>query len=215
MAARTNGYVSFRIKQNINTNIPTANSFDIGIGNNVLATSTSSSANRLIGLSFKQSGNATNTLTVKSADGWTNVVTLTNFTTFSKAEIWFNDSETASMPYTDPSGGYQNLTTNSFVVYFGGKLVTPSASGSPLTGASGASLNIGKIGFSTASGTAIDFSFDDIFAGDSENVNLVSSLSSDNPLLSGTYDVLTVPAGTSPLLGSASALPTINDTSAT
>lgn len=104
MTARTNGCVSFRIKQNINTNIPTANSFDIGIGNNVLATSTSSSANRLIGLSFKQSGNATNTLTVKSADGWTNVVTLTNFTTFSKAEIWFNDSETASMSYTDPSG---------------------------------------------------------------------------------------------------------------
>lgn len=33
--------------------------------------------------------------------------------------------------------------------------------------------------------------------------------------MSGTYDVLTVPAGTSPLLGSASALPTINDTSAT
>ena len=215
MAARTNGYVSLRIKQNINTNIPIANSFDIGIGNNVLATSTSSSANRLIGLSFKQSGNATNTLTVKSADGWTNVVTLTNFTTFSKAEIWFNDSETASMPYTDPSGGYQNLTTNSFVVYFVGKLVTPSASGSPLTGASGASLNIGKIGFSTASTTAIDFSFDDIFAGDSENVNLVSSLSTDNPLLSGTFDILTVPAGTSPLLGSAYALPTINDTSAT
>ena len=214
MTARTNGYVSFRIKQNINTNIPIANSFDIGIGNNVLATSTSSSANRLIGLSFKQSGNATNTLTVKSADGWTNVVTLTNFSTFSKAEIWFNDSETASMPYTDPSGGYQNLTTNSFVVYFVGKLVTPSASGSPLTGASGASLNIGKIGFSTASGTAIDFSFDDIFGGDSENVNLVSSLSTDNPLLSGTFDVLTVPAGTSPLLGSAYALPTINDTSA-
>ena len=215
MAARTNGYVSLRIKQNINTNIPIANSFDIGIGNNVLATSTSSSANRLIGLSFKQSGIATNTLTVKSADGWTNVVTLTNFTTFSKAEIWFNDSETASMPYTDPSGGYQNLATNSFVVYFAGKLVTPSASGSPLTGASGASLNIGKIGFSTASGTAIDFSFDDIFAGDSENVNVISSLSADNPLLSGTYDVLMVPAGTSPLIGKASSLPSINDTSAT
>jgi hyaluronate lyase len=215
MTARTNGYVSFRIKQNINTNIPIVNSFDIGIGNNVLATSTSSSANRLIGLSFKQSGNATNTLTVKSADGWTNVVTLTNFSTFSKAEIWFNDSETASMPYTDPLGGHQNLMTNSFVVYFAGKLVTPSASGSPLTGASGASLNIGKIGFSTASGTAINFSFDDIFAGDSENVNLVSSLSTDNPLLSGTFDILTVPAETSPLLDSAYSLPSINDTSAT
>jgi hypothetical protein len=64
-------------------------------------------------------------------------------------------------------------------------------------------------------GNAADFFIDDIYVADSENVNVISSLSADNPLLSGTYDVLTVPAGTSPLLGSASALPTINDTSAT
>ncbi len=216
MTARTNGYVSFRLKQNVNTAIPNTNTFDIGIGNNVLNTSTSSSTDRLIGLSFKQSGAATNTLVVKSADT-TVVSSFTNSTStsFSKVEIWFNDNESVSMPYTDPLGGSQNLSTNSFVVYLGGALVTPSASGSPLTGASGVSLNIGKIGFSTGSKFVIDFSFDDIFAGDSENVNLVSSLSSDNPLLSGTYDVLTVPAGTSPLLGKASALPSINDTSAT
>lgn len=217
MTARTNGYVSFRIKQNINISIATTNSFDIGIGNNAIGTSTSSSGNRLIALNFKQSGNATNTLTVKSGDGWTHTVTVTNFTSFLQAEIWFNDSESVSMPYTDPSGGSQNLSTNSFVVYFGGKLVTPSASGSPLTGASGASLNIGKIGFSCNSGNQIDFSFGDIYAADSENtsLNVISSLSADNPLLSGTYDVLTVPAGTSPLLGKASALPSINDTSVT
>jgi hyaluronate lyase len=215
MTARTNGYVSFRIKQNINTSMATTNSFDVGIGNNVIGTSTSSSGNRLIALNLKQSGNATNTLTVKSGDGWTNTVTVTNFASFLKAEIWFNDSESVSMPYTDPSGGSQNLSTNSFVVYFGGKLVTPSASGSPLTGASAASLNIGKIGFSCNSGNQIDFSFDDIFAGDSENLNLISSSSTDNPVLTGTYDILTVPTGTSPLVGWAYALPTINDTSAT
>jgi hyaluronate lyase len=218
MTARTNGYVSFRLKQNVNAAVPSANTFDVGIGNNVASTTTSSSGSRLIGLSFKQSGNVTNTLVVKSADT-TVVSSFTNSTStsFSKAEIWFNDSESVSMPYTDPAGGSQILSTNSFVVYLGGRLVTPSASGSPLAGASGASLNIGKIGFSTASTTAIDFSFDDIFAGDSENtsLNVISSLSADNPLLSGTYDVLTVPAGTSPLLGKASALPSINDTSAT
>ena len=212
---RTNGYVSFRLKQNINTNIPVANTFDVGIGNNVASTTTSSSSNRLISLSFKQSGGVTNTVAVQSASttiGGT--FTITNSTSFSKAEIWFNDSESASMPYTDPSGGSQNLSTNSFVVYFGGRLVTPSASGSPLTGASGANLSIGKIGFSTGSTTTIDFSFDDIFAGDSENLNVISSSSADNPLLSGTYDVLTVPAGTSALIGRAATLPAVNDTSA-
>jgi hypothetical protein len=76
-------------------------------------------------------------------------------------------------------------------------------------------LGVGKIGFNTLAASAIDFSIGDVYAGDSENLNVISSLSADNPLLSGTYDVLTVPEGTSPLLGKASALPSINDTSAT
>jgi hyaluronate lyase len=214
MIARTNGYVSFKIKQNIDTSIPTANAFDVGIGNNVSATTTSSSANRLIGISFKQSGTTTNTLVVSSAGtSIGSTFTNTNSTAFSKVEIWFNDSDTASMAYTDPSGSTQNLSTNSFVIYLGGVLVTPSASGSALTGAGGTSLNIGKIGFSTASTGTINFSIDDILAGDANNT--ISSASGDNPLMSGTYDVLTVPAANSPLLGKASALPIINDTSAT
>jgi len=213
MVARTNGYVSFKIKQNIDTNIPTANDFDVGIGNNVSSTTTSSSSNRLIGISFKQSGASTNTVVVSSAGTPIgNTFTNANSTSFSKVEIWFNDNDTTSMAYTDPSGGTQNLSTNSFVVYLGGTLVTPSASGAPLTGAGGTSLNIGKIGFSTASGGTINFSFDDVLAGAGNNT--ISSASGDNPLMSGTYDVLTVPAGTSPLLGRASALPAISDTSA-
>ncbi|MFA9197164.1 MAG: polysaccharide lyase family 8 super-sandwich domain-containing protein [Aliarcobacter sp.] len=213
MTARTNGYVSFRIKQNIDTNIPTANAFDIGIGNNVSSTTTSSSANRLIGLSLKQSGTTNNTIVVSSA-GTTigNTFTNTKSTSFSKVEIWFNDNDTTPMAYTDPSGGTQNLSTNSFVVYLSGILVTPSVSGSPLTGASGTSLNIGKIGFSTASTGTINFSFDDIFAGAANNT--ISSSSGENPLMSGIYDVLTVPDANSPLLGRASALPAISDTSA-
>jgi hyaluronate lyase len=214
MTARTNGYVSFKIKQNIDTSIPTANAFDVGIGNNVSATTTSSSANRLIGISFKQSGTTTNTLVVSSAGtSIGSTFTNTNSTAFSKVEIWFNDSDTASMAYTDPSGSTQNLSTNSFVIYLGGVLVTPSASGSALTGAGGTSLNIGKIGFSTASTGTINFSIDDILAGDANNT--ISSASGDNPLISGTYDVLTVPSANSPLLGKASALPIINDTSTT
>jgi hypothetical protein len=97
------------------------------------------------------------------------------------------------------------------VIYLGGVLVTPSASGSALTGAGGTSLNIGKIGFSTASTGTINFSIDDILAGDANNT--ISSASGDNPLTSGIYDVLTVPAANSPLLGKASPLPAINDTS--
>jgi hypothetical protein len=226
MTARTNGYVSFRIKQNIDTNIPTDNALDVGIGNNVSATTTSSSTNRLIGISFKQSGTATSTLTVSSA-GKTIVGNFnnTNSTSFSKAEIWFNDSDTNSLSYVNPSGVSMNLATNSFVVYINSNLVTTTNLGNaPLysgTNSSGGipaagSLNIGKIGFSTVSTGTINFSFDDILAADSENtsLNVISSLPADNPLfLSGTYDVLTVPTGTSPLVGKAAALLAVNDTS--
>ncbi len=222
MTARTNGYVSFKIKQNIDTNIPTANGFDVGIGNNVISTTTSSSTNRLIGIAFKQSGTTTNTLVVSSAGtSIGSTFTNTNSTALSKVEIWFNDSDTNSFTYINPSGVSTNLATNSFVVYINSNLVTTTNSGNaPLysgTNSSGGipavgSLNIGKIGFSTASTGAINFSFDDILAGDANNT--ISSASGDTPLMSATYDVLTVPAGTSPLLGKASALPSINDTSA-
>jgi len=222
MTVRTNGYVSFRIKQNIDTNIPTANALDVGIGNNVSATTTSSSANRLIGLAFKQSGTTTNTIVVSSAGAAIgNTFTNTNSTSFSKVEIWFNDSDTNSFSYINPSGVSMNLATNSFVVYLNSNLVTTTNSGNaPLysgTNSSGGipavgSLNIGKIGFSTASTGTINFSFDDILTGAANNT--ISSASKDDPLMSGKYDVLTVPAANSPLLGRASVLPVVNDTSA-
>jgi hypothetical protein len=214
MTARTNGYVSFKTKINVDTNISTSSSLDVGIGNNVLTTSTSASANRFISIQFLQS-TASNNIKIQSAGTAICTNTYTNSSSFPKVHIWFNDSDTGSMPYTDPLGGSQNLSTNSFVVYLGTTLLTPSASGTQLVGANGTSLNIGKIGFSCGSGNAIDFNFDDIFAGDSENLNLISSSSTDNPFLTGTYDILAVPTGTSPLVGWAYALPTINDTSAT
>jgi len=52
LAPRTSGYVSFKLKQNVNAAVGTALTLDVGIGNATAATTTSSSANRLIGLSF-------------------------------------------------------------------------------------------------------------------------------------------------------------------
>lgn len=44
--------------------------------------------------------------------------------------------------------------------------------------------------------------------------NTISSSSVNNPLMTGTYDVITVPAATSPVIGQAVALPTLTDTTA-
>ena len=166
MSAKVSGYVSLKIKQNLNGSIPSANSLDVGIGNTNLTVNTSSSANRLISVQFLQS-TSSNNIKIQSAGTAICTNTFTNSTTYPKVHIWFNDSDTVGMPYTDPSGGSQNLSANTFVVYLGTTLLTPSASGSPLTGANGTSLSIGKIGFSAGSANTIDFNFDDLYAADS------------------------------------------------
>jgi hypothetical protein len=159
--------------------------FDVGIGNATAATTTSSTANRLIGLAFTQTGTSAGIVTVTKADGTANSTANSNVayagsTSFSTVRIWFNDSDTTTMPYTDPSGASQTLAVNSFVVYIGNTLITSSASGTALAAAAtGASLNFGKIGFSTASSTAIDFSIDDIYAADSAPA--VSSIAITSP----------------------------------
>ena len=186
LAPRTSGYVSFKIKQNVNAAIPVANTFDVGIGNATATTSTSSSANRLIGLSFKQTGTSSGTVSVTKGDGVANSTANSNVaysssTSFSTVRIWFNDSDVTTMPYTDPSGASQTLAANSFVVYIGNTLITSSASGTALaTAAAGASLNFGKIGFSTGSTVLIDFSIDDIYAADAPPVVTSISITSPN-----------------------------------
>ena len=186
LAPRTSGFVSFKIKQNVNAAVGTALNLDVGIGNAAAATTTSSSANRLIGLAFTQTGTSAGIVTVTKADGTANStansnVAYTGSTSFSTVRIWFNDSDTTTMPYTDPSGASQTLAVNSFVVYIGNTLITSSASGTALAAAAtGASLNFGKIGFSTASGTAIDFSIDDIYAADAPPVVTSISITSPN-----------------------------------
>jgi len=169
MTARVSGYVSFKIKQNVNSAILTASSFEVGIGDTNLATTTASAANRFISVSFFQS-TGSNNIQIKSGTNKISTNTYTASSTYPKVQIWFNDSDTTSMPYTMPSGVSTNLSTNSFVVYLGTTLLTPSASGTALAGAGGASLNIGKIGFSTASTGAIDFNFDDVYAAGSAPV---------------------------------------------
>ena len=169
MTARSSGYVTFRIKQNVEPSISNANSFFVGIGNTNLGTSVSSSANRLISVSFAQSGTPANTLSVNSAA--TEVVrsfSYNNSTSFGRVQIWFNDSDVSALSYTNPSGVATNLQTNAFVVFLDGVLVTATNSGNaPLTGAGGTNLNIGKIGFGTSSSSSIDYSFADIYVADS------------------------------------------------
>lgn len=169
MTARSSGYVTFKIKQNVDTSISNANSFFVGIGNTNLGTSVSSSANRLIGVSFKQSGTSANTLSVDSAGtGVVSSFSYNNSTSFGRVQIWFNDSDVSALSYTNPSGVATNLQTNAFVVFLDGVLVTATNSGNaPLTGAGGTNLNIGKIGFGTSSSSSIDYSFADIYAADS------------------------------------------------
>jgi autotransporter-associated beta strand protein len=203
VVARSSGYVTFKIKQNVDGTMSTANTFFMGIGNSNLATSVSSSANRLIHLAFNQSGVAASTLSVASAGtSIVNSFSYNNSTSFARVQIWFNDSDTASLSYTNPSGVSTNLLTNSFVVYLDGVLVTTTNSGNaPITGAGGANLAIGKIGFGTASGSAVDYSFSDIYAADFapgvSSAPSITSATNATPFVGipFNYQITTDPAG--------------------
>jgi hypothetical protein len=85
-----------------------------------------------------------------------------------KIEFWYNSSG-STMNYTSPAtGGTVGLLNNSFVMYAGNVLVTPSATGSTMatavttTGTTSAST-IGKIGFVTGTSQPSDFIIDDIY----------------------------------------------------
>ena len=223
---RNIGFISFKLQQS--PSIPTFTNavstyLDVRLsGNNSDGISTA--ANNFIGLRFYQANPGTMRIYTGNISGGTATQIGGNSipadtTSLSTVRIWYNNSS-SPISYVSPSGTSYTLGANSFVLYFGNTLASPSATGSPLpatvgTASGGNVSNIGKFGFSVGGGNAADFYIDDIYVADSENVNVISSLSADNPHLSDTYDLLTVPAGTSPLLGKASALPSINDTSAT
>jgi len=206
--ARPKGFISFKIQQNANAAVATSNQLFFRVGQNDTG-NLSTAGNAFIDLRFSQ--DSVGTLRILSAGTQIGGDQTIGSTGIQSVKIWYNNT-TSAMGYVDPLGASQTLAAKSYVVYVGGALKTPSASGSTLTTPTTATLDIGKIAFLTGSTGQADFSVDDIFAGDVDNT--ISSASKDNPLLSGTYDVLTVPAGNSPLLGRASALPAVNDTSA-
>jgi len=214
--ARPQGFISFDIQQNANASVASANQlfFRLGVNDTVAM---SSAASAFVDIRFNQA--ATDNLKIYSSGTQVGTTTTISPTAVNNVKIWYNNSTSATR-YVDPSGVDQALNAKSFVVYVGTTLVTPSASGSTMSAptSGSTSLNVGKIAFLTGSTGQADFSIDNIFAGDANPrgvVNTISTASAANPLLTGTYDVLAVPAANSPLIGKAAATPTVNDTSST
>jgi autotransporter-associated beta strand protein len=214
--ARPQGFISFDIQQNANASVASANQFYFRLGVNDTATM-SSAASAFVDIRFSQA--ATDNLRIYSSGTQVGTTTTVSPTAVNNVKVWYNNSTTATR-YVDPSGVDQALNAKSFVVYVGTTLVTPSASGSTMTAptSGSTSLDVGKIAFLTSSTGQADFSIDNVFAGSANPrgvVNTISTASAGNPLLTGTYDVLAVPAANSPILGKATATPTVNDTSST
>ena len=214
--ARPQGFISFDIQQNANASVASANQLFFRLGVNDTVTM-SSAASAFVDIRFGQS--ATDNLKIFSSGTQVGTTTTVSPTAVNNVKVWYNNSTTATR-YVDPSGVDQALNAKAFVVYVGTMLVTPSASGSTMSAptAGSTSLDVGKIAFLTSSTGQADFSIDNIFAGSANPggaVNTILTTSAGNPLLTGTYDVLAVPAANSPLIGKAAATPTVNDTSST
>jgi autotransporter-associated beta strand protein len=214
--ARPQGFISFDIQQNANSSVASANQLSFRLGVNDTA-AMSSAASAFVDIRFGQS--ATDNLKIYSSGTQVGTTATISPTAVNNVKVWYNNAATATR-YVDPSGVDQALNAKSFVVFVGTTLVTPSASGSTMTAptSGSTSLDVGKIAFLTGSTGQADFSIDNIFAGNANPrgvVNTISTASAGNPLLTGTYDVLAVPAANSPLIGKAAGTPAVNDTSST
>ncbi|NBS79773.1 hypothetical protein EBS57_08210, partial [bacterium] len=188
---RPKGFISFKILQNSNSSVTSANQFFFRVGTNDTA-NISSAGNAFIDLRFTQ--DLAGTLKIYSAATQVGTDQTIGSTGVQTVRIWYNNT-TNPFNYVDPSGVNQTLSSKSFVVFVGNNLKTPSASGSPMTTPGVATNDIGKIYFATGSSNQADFSVDDVYVGDGDNT--ISSSSGDDPLLTGSYDILSVPAGTS------------------
>jgi autotransporter-associated beta strand protein len=169
---RPMGFFSFKIVQNTPPSPAVAGSeFFLRLGSND-NTKMSSSATAFIDLKFTPSVAPATTcaFSVRSGANTQSVITTVSATAQSTIKIWYN-SGSAGMPYNDPAGASQTLSAGSYVCYVNNVLASSSASGTALvsfvtTGGTLTSTTVGKLAFGCASGNAVDFSVDDIYAGD-------------------------------------------------
>lgn len=167
--ARPKGFVSFKVTANATPASPVTGSYlAFRLGTND-AGAVGSTSNAFIDVRLYQ---PTTTFGVKVYSN--NVQSGGNTTALPAGtniiRVWYN-SDTVSMPYTDPSGNPQTLAPATYAAYVNNLLINSIASGSALaasvisTGTT-ASSAIGKIGFVCNSGNTADFSVDDLYAAD-------------------------------------------------
>lgn len=163
---RPRGFISFKIQRNPDESILATHIFSFRLGPNDTTTTLGAEANAYLGIRFYQTSSSTNLRIYSSAVQIGSSTTYNPTDTLQTVRIWYNDDEAQPLAYVDPAGASQTLNPNSFVVYLGSTLVTPSASGSLFTTGSGTDLNIGKIAFVAASNNGADMSIDDVYAAD-------------------------------------------------
>ena len=155
-SAQTTLAVAFEI---FNNGTP-ATTMPINIGllawNSTVATAGGSSAKRIAGLTFNQSGNATIQSYSIQGNGTVSSGLTYDRTSKQSIKLYANDHDTTSINYIGPDSVFRTLNANSFSVFLNGAFVltaplNPSAtdnSATPvaLTGNS----NLGRIGFNTS-----------------------------------------------------------------
>ena len=178
---RPSGYITFKIQQS--SGVTSVNSsymtFRVGAGdaNNLSSQSAAWFEGRFIQMPYLASGVASSTANFKPYPGGAasslGNYSINNGSSSVKMKFFYNGTA-SPISYTSPATGLAvSLGINSFVVYAGGVLVSPSATGSSFgvttvtTTTTGQTANtIGKIGFVIGTSQAADFIIDDIYAAD-------------------------------------------------
>ena len=210
--ARPSGYISFKVQQTAGVTSSSSSYMTFRLGAND-ANSMGGQASSWFEVRFLNqpyttasptSANA-NVMTYPGGNAGTtkiNQVSINNGSSPVKIEFWYN-STGLPMNYTSPAtGGTVGLLANTFVMYAGNALVTPSATGSALatsvtTTGTTAAITIGKLSFVTSSGNPTDFIIDDIYVDASAPSGASMTISSPTTATAQAGYFFSYPIGTS------------------
>lgn len=162
--------VTFEI---LNNGMP-ATSQPINIGllswNSAVATAGGSSAKRIAGITFNQSGNATTQTYSVQGNGTVSSGLTYDRTARQLVTLYANDHDSNPINYIGPDAVYRTLNANSFAAFVNGAFVLTSTFNSNATDNAGTLLagnsNLGRIGFNTSTTNTGSWLIDNVVISD-------------------------------------------------
>lgn len=158
------GYIAFKIQQNSNASVASANYVNFRLGP-ADSSSLGTGGNTWLELRFRSAASTSGNLIVSSAAGANQASATISNTNQVPVQVWYNQSA-SPISYTRPDTSVStNLMPGTFAIYASGaSVVTGTFAASVETPA--VTTAIGKMAFVVSSSQKADFTIDDVYAAD-------------------------------------------------